>query len=538
MPWLLWGSLFLIALFFQVRSGAWRSDFGGHADEGAHVVTSLMVRDYLGGGFIGQPHPMRYAEEYYARFPKVALGHYPPGFYLVAASILLPFRAGAALLLLMSAIAASAGMLVTWFGRRLGFGRVSAVLLAVTYLLLPQTRTYTSLVMADLLLVLFTLLAARSFLRFLDSGTTGDSILFGCWAAGAILTKGSAVGLAFLPPLAIFFSGKLSRFFVPRLWLAPVPVLVLALPWIWLTLGITREGMQGGDPASWASRSAPFYSSALIHETGWIALSALLSAIFLTIKRFWQMRCGERDEVAVLWALLLAGAVVPILVPTGFDHRYLMPLVPSILLLGAWGVSSLLGRRIRSTSGAWQQQLSVALFLILVLAETARPVWKFYTGASTSIDLILAAVEERGGDPRGVVRILVISDATGEGALVAAGALVGPKRLRMDRGSKFLARSDWMGRGYASAFKSPGELREQLVAGTFEFLVIDPPPPGAVEHWRSVHQWLQAGGLPEWQALADVPAWRRQSESRFRIYAIRSPDPAGAGGSALPAGPN
>ena len=132
-----------------MQSGAWRSDFGGHADEPAHVVTSLMVRDYLAGGFLETWHPMRYAEAYYERFPKVALGHYPPGFYLVASAGLIPFRSGSTLLVLMNCLSAGAGLLVWWFGRRLLAHDGPAIAIAVLYVLLPQTRTDTAIIMAS-----------------------------------------------------------------------------------------------------------------------------------------------------------------------------------------------------------------------------------------------------------------------------------------------------------------------------------------------------------------------------------------------------
>jgi hypothetical protein len=313
MSWLLFAALFFVSLSFQSHSGAWQSDFGGHADEGAHVVTSLMVRDYLAGGFLETPHPMRYAQAYYARFPKVALGHYPPGFYLAASVILLPFRSGAAFLLLMNALAAGAALLVGGFAGRMGLGRIASVAMAFAYLLLPQTRTYTTIIMADLLLVLLALLAARSFARFVRSGTARDSLLFGLWAALAILTKGSAIGLALLPPLALVIGGRADLLRSPRLWLAPIPVLLLALPWICLTVGITAEGMEEEGRLAWIGKAVPFYGRAILDEAGWAGGALLVLAVLGGIIKATRNRRGLDAEESVLWALLIGAGLVPFL---------------------------------------------------------------------------------------------------------------------------------------------------------------------------------------------------------------------------------
>src|SRR4051794_28093637 len=82
-------TLFVLLLFLAVTvllqwlSGTYQSDFGGYADEPAHYVTGLMVHDYIATGFPGRPQ--QYAENYYLHYPKVALGHWPPVFYLMQA---------------------------------------------------------------------------------------------------------------------------------------------------------------------------------------------------------------------------------------------------------------------------------------------------------------------------------------------------------------------------------------------------------------------------------------------------------------------
>lgn len=501
----------VVSTGFQISSGAWRSDFGGHADEAAHVVTSLMVRDYLAGGFLKTPHPMRFAESYYQRFPKVALGHYPPAFYLGAAIPLLPFRDGAALLGFMNLVGAATSLVLWILGRRLLGGDAPGAAVAILYLLLPQTRTYTAIVMSDLLLVFFCLLAAVSFTRFLEKKRSSDSLWFGLWAAAAILTKGSGIGLAVLPPLALVLCGNWSLFGNPRLWLAPLPVLVFALPWILFTMGITAEGMQEKRGLDWMIGALPFYGRAGVGELGWIAMIALAaSLIFLPLRRLG--RPGSIGPLeAVLWALLVSGLAVPLFVPAGLDERYLMPVVPPALLLGIAMAKRLVGG-LREIVGL----VAVVATVVLILVEVWRPVQKSFTGAGEVVEAVLQEAAPSEG-AREIAHVLVISSAGGEGALVAAAALGGREELAVARGTKILASSDWVGRGYRTTFGTPEEFLRILSENEIRYLVIDPADPSSpFEHWRMAETMIP--GLERIRLLKTFPSRRKGRLSEFRVF--------------------
>ena len=90
----------LFALVFQWLNGAWQADLAGDPDEAAHAVTSLMVRDYLTD--VAPRNPLSYAQDYYKHFPKVALGHYPPGYYLISSLVLLPSPRASVLIILQA----------------------------------------------------------------------------------------------------------------------------------------------------------------------------------------------------------------------------------------------------------------------------------------------------------------------------------------------------------------------------------------------------------------------------------------------------
>ncbi len=473
-----------------------------------------MLRDYLAGGFLETPHPMRYAEAYYDRFPKVAIGHYPPGFYLAAGTLLLPFRAGPSFLVLMNLIGAGVAVMVWLFARRLTGNEVIALGGALLYLLLPQTRTYTAIVMADLLVVLFGLLSAAAFARFLESGRSQDSLTFGFWAAAAILTKGSAVGLALLPPLAILFAGRWRVLLDRRLWLAPVPVVLLALPWMLLTMGITEEGMQKSGLGDWLWEAIPFYGRALVIEVGWVAIFGWIGAgLSLGLSRIVRKRGAEPTE-AVLWALLFSGMAIPMLVPAGLDNRYLMPVMPSLLLLGFAWVSGFLQAR-----GGWIAALLPILFLFLVGVESFRPVRKYYSGASGAVRTVLLDRKET----RSPSRILAVSDAGGEGAIIAAAALQAPGDLKLSRGTKMLASTDWMGRGYKTAFSDAAGFWNLLDENRIGYVIVEAPRgEKPFEHWVLTARWLEARADSNVERIGSVEMRRKDLKSSFEIYRIEA----------------
>ena len=44
-------------------------------DEGGHYVNALFLGDWIRAGF---PSPMAFARDYYAHFPRLTIGHWPP----------------------------------------------------------------------------------------------------------------------------------------------------------------------------------------------------------------------------------------------------------------------------------------------------------------------------------------------------------------------------------------------------------------------------------------------------------------------------
>src|SRR5262249_53137559 len=107
---------FALAVILQSASGAYRDDFSGYNDEPSHYTTALMVRDYFAAGF---PHgAMRFAENFYVHYPKMALGHWPPAAYIVFGIWMILFGGGRIPALLLLALFTAVSALLLFLAAR------------------------------------------------------------------------------------------------------------------------------------------------------------------------------------------------------------------------------------------------------------------------------------------------------------------------------------------------------------------------------------------------------------------------------------
>jgi hypothetical protein len=125
-------------VILQVRGGAYISGFGGYPDEPAHLVTSLMVRDFIAGRDFG--HPLQFAQQYYYHYPKVAIGVWPPGFYGALGTWFLIVGASRGTAVMFIAIATATTATVIYLtGKRL-IGRWAGGLAAVLFVASPLVQ--------------------------------------------------------------------------------------------------------------------------------------------------------------------------------------------------------------------------------------------------------------------------------------------------------------------------------------------------------------------------------------------------------------
>jgi hypothetical protein len=472
--------LLAINVILQIANRAYVCDFGGHPDEASHVVTGLMVRDYLAGGFLESTNPLTYAQSYYAAYPKVALGHYPPVFYVVT-GIWLLFGVSSTSILVLAAVVTSFCGLLTFMLGRMFMGRSWALGAVLIFTLSSLTQRYTSVFMSDMLLLSGCLLSAVAFVKFMDRGRRVDSLLFGMLAAITILTKSSGLLLGMLPVFALFFSRKIQKFRSHALWISPLVVIFMAGPWLLIFHHITAEGAMSGGINSYIAKSAPFFVSAMGKVFGSLVLILTFGEILYCTLSGAILKRAVSDGEAVMIALVLSGLAFYLVVPAGLEPRYLLVIVPAVLLLAFKAAQRIcyMGTvifRLRGNTAFFVR----GLFGIIFAAGIAIERFELNEKNSNGFREIIEAVQDIAIP--GEDALLVVSDSRGEGAMVAASVLASNKRLeegvRVCRGSKILSSSDWLGRNYRPNFNSADELRDFMTSGEVQFMALDLGIPG------------------------------------------------------------
>ena len=471
---------FDLAFVWQRAGGAWQSEFGGHPDEGGHYVTGLFVRDavvmathYAAGGFHGSPMKVGkdFADDYYAHYPKVGLGVWPPFFYLVQSAWTLPFSPSrSSILLLMCALAAVVAVQLFRVLRE-EFGIWPAALGAALWLSLPLVRSYYGMVMAETLSAVLMFGAMLAFGDFLDREKRGDALRFGLFAALAILTKGTGLALALAAPLALLFTRRFHLLKRPALWWAVLIIVVLAGPWTWATRNLGKGGWVEPNPSWHFTREAlPYYAQKFGISLGLVALLLFCVGVLLKLRACPQ----NQGRWAAASAFVIAVVVFQSIAPVGLEARHLISALPAALMFSIAGFVAViqpLARRMPVVAGA---------FAVLVVATAIWPISKKgFTGFAPLADAML-------GEAALADVTLVSSDARGEGMFISEVAMHEPRPGHtIQRASKALAKSTWSGSGYAPLFKNDDEVLAFLTGGKIQYFAIDDAVP---EDKRREHQ--------------------------------------------------
>ena len=459
--------ILILIILLQWNAGAYSAEFGSHPDEAAHYVTGLMVRDYLAHGI--PENPLTFAERFYDHYPKVALGNWPPAFYVLQAAWTLVFTPARASILLLMAVLATATALVVGAPLRREFGWPAACFGAFLFAVFHLTQQYSSMVMTEIPVALFSTLAVLSFGRYLDHERTRDSILFALFASAAIMTKGSGLVLALVPPLAILLSGRFEVLRRASLWYAVPIVLVLAGPWTYAFRDVARAGWE--EPTlsfDYTQRALAYFPKHLLY-----AASPVVTA-FALIGAVYSVRSVRLRSTGALWAtavsLVLATILFHLIVPASLDYRHLTQAMPAWALLCTAGVVAVYHRvRVQSPRYA----VAILVIASIGLAHTAS---RMPSKRGAGFGAVVEQVVKRPGHED--ARFLVASDASGEGMFIAETAMreARPGHI-IRRGSKLLAKQAWHGGQYAATVQSAADVLALLRKEKIRFVVFDSSNP-------------------------------------------------------------
>jgi len=463
-----------VSLALQWQNGGFSSDLGGDPDEAAHAVTSLMVHDY----FWEAPgrSPLEFASRFYEAFPKVALGHYPPGYYFTSAAAL-SLRCDPSSLIALQALLIAALGSAGWVFARRWITRDDAVLALFAPALLvfhSEVIRVGCHVLSDLQLIGLVFAALWAWHSYLTRPSWRSSLAFGVLAAAAILTKGSALGLAGVPLVTTVLGSRWQDLKRLHWYGSAIPVLFIAGPWMAYSVRFTQEGFVDQSPAAFFIEALHYYSETLPRIYGWPLLALLMIAFARLL--FDALKKSTDPTRLVLWAVWLSMQLLVMVVPTGFSPRYALPgLLPGVLLalleLRFWGFHFRWGQRpaLSRSRLTW----SIALLLLsitLALTPGVRP--KTVSGFGLAVQRLLKSSKAH---PKNVW--LISSDPRGEGAVIAEAAFHSPNRvsgaLTVHRGSKSLVETDWLGKNYQSKFTDAASLLKLLDTLHIDTVLVD-----------------------------------------------------------------
>lgn len=464
--WILLPLLLLLAIALQAMTGAWTSDLVD-ADEPAHFISGLLVRDYLASGLAGAP--LEWAYDYYAHYPKVAIGNWPPLFYGLQGIWMLLLPAHPISVLLLIALCAALVAWMIFLALRPRLGAAHALLGAVLFLVLRPVPVYTGMIMLELVLTLGTTVATWFWIRYLRLRSVGAALLFGGVSVLAVLTKGNALFLALVPLLTVVIGGYWTVLRSRGLWIAALLVLLLAGPWMYFFLDDVLQGWKQIVPTpEYVGRATVTYARALFRSLG-------IAGVGLALLGAWSHLRPSASSHRALWivAAALIGAVTlfHLLVPAGITSRHLIPAYPALAMFVAAGAHTITLRLREHGIGSRSATALVLGGFALLFALHASPLPEKAThGYRAAAELVLA----QGGTDVPTTS-LIVSGAGGEGAFIARVAVLDRQRPSHTvwRGTSLLSLSTWAGRGYRLRTEDAAEVIDLLDQAAIEFVVVD-----------------------------------------------------------------
>ena len=509
--------LFLIAVLgLQILSGAYKAEFSAYPDEPAHYVTSLMVYDYV--RHFHPESPLKFAKDYYEHYPKVAMGHWPPVFYLVQASWMLvlgPSRESVRLEIALTTVALALSLF--WVIRR-SFGWKTAMTAGLLCIALPLVQTYSSEEMAESMLTLFCLWSTVFFARYLHSRNWRDALWFGGFFSLAVLTKGNGWLLAMVPPIALVLTRQMRLFLKPALWWSGVMVAALCIPWQIMTMRMAERGWEGG------SHPSVHYTLSALWEflelfpgiMGWALFVVMLAGLWVSVVQPF-FRGVVMPLSAAMFGLLVSVWVFHSVVPAGVEDRKLIIAVPAMIYFVVAGAMQLAlwipaSRRWQE----WRLPLLTGGLAACFLLET------FYVPHVDHYGFDRAAAFIASHPRLARSRILVSSESVGEGLLVSELAMLRPEpEGEIVRATKALATVQWNGDEYRCLYTSTPELLRYLTREKIDWVVLDRFPPQA----KFLHDRLLRQAVKNSQRFELVGVFSAKSHDvpgDVEIYRLRS----------------
>ncbi|HEY1757603.1 MAG TPA: glycosyltransferase family A protein [Bryobacteraceae bacterium] len=457
----------LALLAIQIASGAYQAEFTGYPDEPAHFVSGLMVYDYL--TTLPRGSPIAWAGQYYLHYPKVAIGHWPPGYYALEAVwwlFLGPSRTTS--MLLQWAIGVAALTALYRLSRASLSFPITAVILACT-IATPVFQQSLDQTMADLCCLLWSVLLMLALVRLLEQQDRTAAVWVAIWLVAAAMTKGTVVCLLPVPVLALLATRPRIR--VPLRWVAVAAVIVL-MPAAWY-LWIGGIKAWGGMYAT-----VPWSGALAGNLAGW-------GCVVLAV-----LGLQQKPLAIVAESVMISTLGVSFVVRAVHEERHWIIALPAILLLAGMGIS-----RFRSP---------LAVGALAAMAAMLFP-FSWYRESSTGYADLVRQLHRP-------ARMLVSSTSIGEGPWIAETSLAEKRPSSfVVRASKVLAEEGWSGEGYRLLTGSRDAVLQRLDELALDTVILDSAP----NPFPPPHHALLT------DAMRDNPGWQPCGSFRYLIAYCR-----------------
>ena len=375
------------------------------------------------------------------------------------------------LLLLMTLFTASTAFLVYRSVAKCSTETLGA-LAGLVLMALPLTQRYSSEVMAEAPLALFSFVAMLAMVRVLDRPTWRAAIWFGLAASLAILTKSSAWVLGITPLVAVVLIRRWKIITNARWLVSGGMVLALCVPFYVWTRQMAFAGAEGRAVTLARTGGGLWHLIGLLPEILGVAL-LLLAGLGLCIKVMLPLR---RAAVEPYWAAMAAYSATVFVfhaaAPTTAEPRKIFMALPALVLFSFAGLAWL------EQKWRWTGRLGALGVLAFLTVQTfyahpahcdafGDPVWALRSHAELDQAVALVSASHPGG----------------EGAFIAEVAQREPRPLRiLLRATKLLASSTWNVLDYKLRYKTPDEVMAALESIPVRVIVLDSRPGGAYPH--------------------------------------------------------
>jgi hypothetical protein len=496
---------FICVLLVQFYSRAFQAVIpAGNPDEPAHVVTGLMVHDYLVSGF--HRSPMQFARDYYVHYPKVALGHWPPVFYLAQAIWMLVFPARHASLLVLMALLTAVVAAATFAFIAAEYGSLAAWCACLLMLTTPALAASSTQVMTEVPQMVLILGAMLSFGKFLDTRSWRFAAMFGLWSAVSLLTKGTGIALAGIPVFSVLLTRNWRLLQNWVFWI-PLPiVLLLSGPWYLFAPFALHERTDAYGGPGIAARRLGLPPGIWAEEFGWIMGVLVLVGVLTTA----LARGGPRKGVRIsATALVISATLFPFLF-YAWELRHQAEAAPAFIAVAVAGAAWI------ASFEPWRGWPQSYKALGLIVGSLALGGWNVaHMNRQKPSEYRVLAHEIVQGPDRA---ILIAGNSVSEGSLISEIAQAEPRPGHyVLRASKILSEQDWMGAHQRDRFPNAAEMGSFLEGLPLDLLVVDDDGPPPFPYFGVLERVLSAN--PEvWRPLkVGAPG------SMLRLYRRRNP---------------